>query len=874
MANNSEFVEYVLPLADPEATLEMVGGKGASLARMVSASLPVPDGFHVTTAAYRRFVAENDLQTGILEALKQVDTNQPATLESASNAIRELFTEAHMPPDVASAIAQAYAELAGRDPVVAVRSSATAEDLPGASFAGQQESYLNLQGTAEVLKAVKRCWASLWTGRAIGYRARQGTRIEGLSLAVVVQTLVPAEAAGILFTANPMTGSRDQVLINAAWGLGEAIVGGMVTPDSFTVDKASGTLVEHQIADKQVMTAQVNGGTQEQPVPEDLRRAPVLDDHAAAELARLGVQIEKIYGMPMDIEWALADGRFSIVQARPVTGLFEEAVQLPDQWELPEPKGRYMRTSVVDFMPDPLSPLFSTLGLPVYNESVQEMMALFTNSKGNFFPDGLVLTIHDYAYYRVNFSAGEWWAMLSKLVPRFPKLIRNGPTHFRETALPEYRARVKKLDQKPVVEMANTEIWEDAQHLLDAAMLHLAILQVDTLGAAAGSEGLFTAIYDRFYKQEGSSPASAFVMGYNTTPILSEKSLFDLAQKAQEQTDLAEYLLGTDANEIAAALQDPKVPEGGEQAAWDEWKARFLEHQATFGHLLYDLDFSKPVPAEDPVPQLKTVQMYLRGEGINPKERQERLSQRRLEAKAQLLVRARGLRGWAVRKALGWAQTLAEVREDSIASIGLAYPRLRVLLKELGKRFVEAGAFEKPEDIFWLEKEEIEKRLGDLDQGVRFESMQELIDQRKKIRRAERKVAPPAQLPASKTYMGIPVEAFIPGDGGEEGGKLKGVGASAGVVSGVACVLHGPEDFEQMKPGGILVAKLTTPAWTPLFAMAAGVVTDIGGPLSHGSIVAREYGIPAVLGTGVATRRIQNGQTVTVDGNQGIVSLT
>ncbi len=874
MTTNSVLPEYVLPLADPEATLEMVGGKGASLARMVSAKLPVPDGFHVTTAAYQRFVAENDLQAGILEALNQVDTNQPATWESASSAIRGLFSEGHMPPDVASGIAQAYARLSGRDPVVAVRSSATAEDLPGASFAGQQESYLNVQGTSEVLKAVKRCWASLWTGRAIGYRARQGIRLEGLSLAVVVQALVPAEAAGILFTANPVTGSRDQVLINAAWGLGEAIVGGMVTPDSFTVDKASGTLVGSQIADKQVMTARVNGGTQEQPVPEDLRRAPVLDDHAAAELARLGVQIEEIYGMPMDIEWALADGRFSIVQARPVTGLPDEEIQTPDQWELPEPKGRYMRTSVVDFMPDPLSPLFSTLGLPVYNESVQEMMALFTKSRGDFFPGGLVLTIHDYAYYRVNFSRGEWWAMLSKLVPRFPKLIRNGPTHFRETALPEYRTRVKELDLKPVTEMLTSEIWKNAQDLLEAAMLYLAILQVDTLGASAGSEGLFTTVYNRFYKQEESPQASAFVMGYNTTPILSEKSLFALAQKAKEWKDLAEYLMGTDANEIAADLQDPGAPEGVEKPAWDEWKARFSEHQAAFGHLLFDLDFSKPLPAEDPVPQLKAVQMYLRGEGIDPNERQDRLATRRLEAKAQLLTRARGLRGWAVRKALGWAQSMAEVREDSISSIGLAYPRLRILLIELGRRFVEAGAFENSEDIFWLEKEEIEKRLDDLDQGIRFESMQELIEQRKKIRQAERKVAPPAQLPASKTYMGLPVEAFIPGVGGEEGGKLKGVGASAGVVSGVACVLHGPEDFNQMKPGGILVAKLTTPAWTPLFAMAAGVVTDIGGPLSHGSIVAREYGIPAVLGTGVATHRIQNGQVVTVDGNQGIVSLS
>jgi pyruvate,water dikinase len=199
---------------------------------------------------------------------------------------------------------------------------------------------------------------------------------------------------------------------------------------------------------------------------------------------------------------------------------------------------------------------------------------------------------------------------------------------------------------------------------------------------------------------------------------------------------------------------------------------------------------------------------------------------------------------------------------------------LRVLLKELGRRFAEAGVIEKPTDIFWLEKQEIEDRLEALEQGRRLESMQELINQRQGIRQSERKLMPPTQLPPSKTYMGIPVEVFIPGEGGEEGGILKGVGASAGKVRGEACVLRGPEDFDQMKQGGILVAKLTTPAWTPLFAMAGGVVTDIGGPLSHGSIVAREYGIPAVLGTVVATHRIQNGQTITVDGNAGTVQLS
>jgi pyruvate,water dikinase len=292
---------YVLPLDDPQATLETAGGKGESLARLANAGLPVPAGFHVTTAAYRAFVAANNLEPAILAALAGTDPTDLVALEVASGQIRQHFAAAAIPEDIAATIRSAYAGLATTPyPVpdtlsqvrhhllpVAVRSSATAEDLPEASFAGQQETFLNVSGPDEVLAAAVKCWASLWTARAIAYRARHGITPESVALAVVVQTLVPAEAAGVLFTADPVTGCRDQIVISAAWGLGEAIVGGLVTPDSLTVDKATGRVLERQTADKQVMTVRADGGTHEQPVPDHLRRAPVLDDGAAAELVRL-----------------------------------------------------------------------------------------------------------------------------------------------------------------------------------------------------------------------------------------------------------------------------------------------------------------------------------------------------------------------------------------------------------------------------------------------------------------------------------------------------------------------------------------------------------------------------------------------------------
>jgi pyruvate,water dikinase len=292
---------YILSLSDPRATLALAGGKGANLARLAQAGLPVPGGFHVTTTAYLDFVAENHLQERILAltsmaALAPVDPDRYDTLEAASQAIRDLFQQAVIPVAIETAITLAYADLPGERPLVAVRSSATAEDLPGLSFAGQQETYLNIRGAASVLESVKSCWASLWTARAIGYRAQHAIAPEDISLAVVVQALVCAEASGVMFTANPANGRRDQVIITAAWGLGEAIVGGLVTPDTLIVNKATGQVIERQTARKEVHTVLLEGGgTREQPTAEDLRDKAVLSDRQAADLAGLGGRIEALY---------------------------------------------------------------------------------------------------------------------------------------------------------------------------------------------------------------------------------------------------------------------------------------------------------------------------------------------------------------------------------------------------------------------------------------------------------------------------------------------------------------------------------------------------------------------------------------------------
>ena len=319
----------VMALDDPAAVLETVGGKGASLARLARAGFPVPPGFDVTTGAYLDFVERGGLREPMMAAMSAVDVTDPVTFKVASERISALFAGRAMPAATAAAIVRAYAAL-GDDVAVAVRSSATAEDLPGMSAAGQQDTYLNIRGADSVLDAVRRCWASLWTPRAIGYRARYGVVAGQAQMGVVVQQFVPADAAGVLFTVNPAGGGRDQVVINASWGLGEAIVGGLVTPDNVVVDRAGG-IIDYQVGRKSVMTVPVGTGTRDQDTPAALRDTAVLTVGEASELAGVGLAIEDLYGQPVDVEWARAEGKLFVVQARPVTGL-TAAAGSGEQW--------------------------------------------------------------------------------------------------------------------------------------------------------------------------------------------------------------------------------------------------------------------------------------------------------------------------------------------------------------------------------------------------------------------------------------------------------------------------------------------------------------------------------------------------------------
>ncbi len=317
---------YVQTLDRVRATdIASVGGKGANLGELVAAGVPVPPAFCVTTDAYRSFLETSGLSERMAALLDRIDYDDPAGIEHSASAIRALFLGEPTPPVIAEEITTAYRDLEsslGLDVSVSVRSSATAEDLPGKSFAGQQDTFLFVSGAERVVDAVKRCWASLWTDRAIAYRHTHGFDHERVWLAVVVQEMFPSEVSGILFTANPVTSNPDEHFLNLSWGLGEAIVSGRVNPDQLVVAKGSAEIVERTVADKELMTIRhpCGHGSVEAPVPDELREIQALADEHVRELCAIGQRIEDHYGFPQDIEWGWAGGRFAILQAREITG--------------------------------------------------------------------------------------------------------------------------------------------------------------------------------------------------------------------------------------------------------------------------------------------------------------------------------------------------------------------------------------------------------------------------------------------------------------------------------------------------------------------------------------------------------------------------
>jgi len=838
--------------------VETAGGKGANLGELTRGGLPVPPGFVVTTDAYRAFVDATGIGPRVLELATPPpgSTATDGDVDRSADAIRALF-RAEIPAAIADEIRAAHRMLG--DGPVAVRSSATAEDLEGASFAGQQDTFLDVRGDEALLAAVRACWASLWTARAMAYRARHGIAPADVALAVVVQRMVDADAAGVMFTANPTNGRRDETVVSAAWGLGESVVSGAVTTDDAVV--SGGRVTSRTTADKAVMTVATGAGTVEQPVPDADRGRAVLSDADVVALAALGERIADHFGAPQDVEWARGPDGFAIVQSRPITALPEPETAPPTDWSVPD-GALYARASIVEQLPDPLTPLFEELIDPAVTRSLTAMVREFLGEDVLADGDIGLPTVNGYAYYR--YTRAAMWRMTSRTVSAVRLILGRGDdgaqARWRDRAHPAYVEAVARWADRPLAGLSIPELLDGVEELLGAGATYYTAVQT-IIPIAASSEILLTRFYETAVRRDGDPPAATLLLGFDSAPLRAERSLYTIAGWARGHDALATVLL---ADHPAAALLDPAHPLGGvDPAVWREWTDRFHAHLRAHGHTVYNLDFANAVPADDPAPLLDALRFFLRGEGADPVERQRRSAARRDETAAAVRGRLDPLRRNLFDRLLRWAQSAAPLREDALADIGLAWPHLRRLLREIGGRLVGAGTIVAADDVYWLRSAEILAPPQDRSADVAARRAQW---------RGRRRATPPGLLPQGSRWEAM--ERFMPTATTEQTGPvIRGVGASAGQVTAPARVLGGPADFGRMRSGDVLVASITTPAWTPLFAMASGVVTDVGGPLSHSSIVAREYGIPAVLGTAVATRRITDDERIRVDGDAGTVTL-
>jgi pyruvate,water dikinase len=612
------------------------------------------------------------------------------------------------------------------------------------------------------------------------------------------------------------------------------------------------------------MTVRTEQGTSEVPVPDVQKTKAVLTGAQTAELAALGVKIEQLYQAPMDVEWALAGDQFFIVQARPITAL-------PPEWKLPDPKALFARSSLAEHLPSPATPLFATLGLELANLATSRIWERFLGEEAQKLvpAGGMYQSLNGYVFLGIRMGGKNSLKITRMTVSQLFPTFRNSVARW-QAARQELAAVVEEWEQRQVESLAPSELLAGVRAVFGAACRYFTEIQT-TLPAASASEVLFTRLYNSLIRRKQDPPATAFLLGFETVALQAEKSLFDLAGWMKANPALAEYVLQTPAEKLEADFRRETRPEGLPAELWTEWRQRFQRYLDEFGRTAYEFDFVHPTPQETPGPMLDTLKAFLAGKAGNPYERQAEAIEKREQATKAVLERV----GWPRRglflKLLRWAQNTGPMRENSIFDMGMGHPLVRRMFAELGRRFVAGGAMKQAGDIYWLEQAEVEELIAALERGLPLPNLAGCIPDRKKQWQAALKISPPVMLPEKSFWS-----KFIHGGEAEKkDGKivLKGVGTSSGLATAPACVLFGPEDFNRLKPGDVLVAVTTTPAWTPLFALASAVVTDIGGPLSHSSIVAREYGIPAVMAARSATRFIQTGQVVTVDGNAGTVTV-
>tara|TARA_B100000959_G_scaffold287430_1_gene372139 strand:- start:27624 stop:30476 length:2853 start_codon:yes stop_codon:yes gene_type:complete len=870
---------HILTLDTKAASLEVVGGKGRSLARMASAGMDVPDGFYVTTSAYRRYIEENYLQQAILDLAKPQVTGRILSFDAASTGIQTLFEKTGLQTnkllaEIVTEIRSAYAALDGDDPPVAVRSSANAEDLPDMSFAGQQDTYLNVRGEEALLTAVHNCWASLWTSRAISYRHQMGIQQDSVAMGVVVQIMVPSDVSGILFTANPATGERSEMIINASFGLGEAVVGGHVAADTFIVDRESLSVKEMIIgAKEQKIVSDGDQGTRLEEIGSSERGQPSLSEDVLKELTSLAVNVEELFvDQPLDIEWALRGGKLWLLQARPITNLPPPPLR-EICWEPSEPGSILMRNQVVEFMPGPLSPLFEELYIPAVDEGfyqrrdwidgTDQWITRAAEAKRHSNE-----TVNGYAYRYMGPARPKKPAVPIPMPPE--KQVNVGavsivchewPRRWRHDKLPAYMSIIEQWKQLDVTTAEDEELLEGVCKLTRADG-HYWEAANSVLALPRWQDQALQNFLKEYAPEENFTSGMLLDASCSKT-MQAQLDLWDIVRQVQSNEVLDELVITTPVQGLLKALQ----AEGEGQAV-----VKAIQHYlGKYGHQIYSLDYAEPTPSQDSSPVLSALKTQVQDRSYDPIAQQAEVNAKRQRALREVTQYFTGKLRWRFRWRLFWAQQFYANRDEGQFYVGAAWPVLQRMALELGRRLVEVGTFTRADDVYYLLSNELEQAIQSRKVNEALPELRKEALARRELREARKRLTPPEKI--IPRVVADQAKGKRSENDDNSANLIHGTAVSPGKITAAVSVIQSAADFDQMVPDTILVCPFTTPAWTQLFSHASGLVTDIGSITSHGSIVAREYGIPAVLGLGDISKRLSSGQVITIDGDTGTVTL-
>ncbi|TFG27222.1 hypothetical protein EU528_13220 [Candidatus Thorarchaeota archaeon] len=886
-----------------ESTKSITGGKASNLTVLIHAGFTVPKGFVVTTEAYSKFIASNELENLAKSHLSDLNFEDTAELKKATETMREHINRATLPQDVVDVITEMYLQQDLKR--VAIRSSATAEDLPDASFAGQYDTSLNIEGIANVLDHIKSCFGSMWTTRAVAYREENDIPHDQVQIAVVVQSMAEARCAGVMFTQNPISRKPDEMMIESNFGLGESVVSGQTVPDRYVVarnnETTEYTLVSKEIGTKDsiIISNTTGDGVKESGVSFEKRQQSSLEDGEILELSKIGKSIEELFQSPQDIEWALdRESKFHILQSRPITvGIGQDEEEEEVFWT---------RGYADDYWNDPVTPLFFDL----LGDQITYIVNIETNEIMGYkdTPKELLKLHKAHVYFNLE-------VLRTKVVNEMPPFIRSedvlnyfpeGSGPFGKDTMRELpfalktrimaEIRVMLLDGdggmtktndayrtwtedvfNPYCGKFDRELNHAAQHESVAALMGLADeldkvmmkhfrmvrygLPVHTLGM-----NLITNYLCRRWlgEEAGSIFYPILLSGLEHKTTETNNRIFELAYNGGNNETVKKIFTDLPSDEVYAGLIENESPV---VKSFTEKFDKFLDD---FGDRGFTREVYYPRWRDAPeyvIDALKPLVI----EGMRDLTKaEESLAKKRIKAEKLAEKHIRGQRygpmKWMLFSTiLGMARTYIGFRENQRFNLDRWITRNRRVFIEIGRCLKETGFIEEEGDVFFLRRRELRKIIrSGIEDYPEYGNIRELVKERKDEFLKNENLLPPKFMVGSREFddpLPESAEGFI------------GIPASQGIVTGQVRILDTIADIPNVKAGEILVVSRTDPGWTPVFSKIGGLITESGGVLSHGAVVSREFGIPAVTNIRNACREFKTGQRVTIDGNKGVVVL-